>query len=184
MLGERSTAEWHDQTELSYTTLIDETHRVSSLYNLVNVPSAVWIDEDGRIVRIDEGAYSRVHDLGGFKFGTDDYSPAVRDWVEKGAESPFVLSADAVVSRIRPRSDDEALADATFKLGVYFYQQGDEERARVYWQQAQALFPDSWNMHRQDWNLTEGLGGPKFQEKRQGLGDEPYYAPFDFPSSQ
>ena len=41
------------------------------------------------------------------------------------------------------------------------------------------MFPDSWNMHRQDWNLTEGLGGPKYREKRSALGDTPYYAPLD-----
>ncbi len=38
MLGEAATAEWHDRTRLTYTTLIDTTHRVTSLYNLTNVP--------------------------------------------------------------------------------------------------------------------------------------------------
>jgi hypothetical protein len=63
--GEDATAEWHDQTELTYTTLIDVTHRVSSLYNLVNVPSGVWVDEEGKIRRINEGTYSQTISLGG-----------------------------------------------------------------------------------------------------------------------
>ena len=46
-------------------------------------------------------------------------------------------------------------------------------------QRAQELFPDSWNFHRQDWNLTEGLAGPKFRAKRQALGEKPYYAPLE-----
>lgn len=182
-LGEAATAEWHDQTELTYTTLIDRTHRVSSLYNLVNVPSAIWVDERGRIRRINEGTYSqRIPIAGGQAFiGTDAYRPAVRDWVLNGDASPYVWTAEQVTAKIRRRSSDEALADPTFKLGVYFFQRGDEALGRSYWERAQALFPDSWNFHRQDWNLTEGLGGPKYRAKREALGDEPYYAPLDLP---
>lgn len=179
MLGEAATAEWHDQTELSYTTLIDTTHRVSSLYNLVNVPSGVWIDEEGRILRINEGAYSRVIELGTASIGNDEYADAVRDWVRKGAESHYAWSQEEVAAKIRRRTSDEALAEPTFKLGVYFYHLGDEDLARTYWERAQALFPDSWNFHRQDWNLTEGLAGPKFFAKRQAQGDKPYYAPLE-----
>ena len=51
----------------------------------------------------------------------------------------------------------------------------------TYWERAQALAPDNWNYHRQDWNLTEGLAGPKYREKRGALGDKPYYAPLEAP---
>lgn len=34
---------------LTYTVLIDEKHLVSKLYNMVNVPTGVWINEKGRI---------------------------------------------------------------------------------------------------------------------------------------
>ncbi len=73
---------------------------------------------------------------------------------------------------------DEALAEPIFKLGVYFYER-DEALARTYWERAQALSPDSWNFHRQDWNLTEGLGGPRYRAKRGALGDKDYYAPLE-----
>ena len=42
---------------LSYTVLIDEKHLVSKLYNMVNVPTGVWINEQGRIVRPNEVAF-------------------------------------------------------------------------------------------------------------------------------
>jgi len=181
-LGEEATAEWHDQTELTYTTLIDPTHRVSSLYNLVNVPSAVWVDEDGRIRRINEGTYSAAIPLGNNRFvGTDEYRPAVRDWVLNGEKSRYVWSRDQVAAKIRQRTPDEKIAESTFKLAVYFFQQGNEILARTYWKQAQDLFPDSWNFHRQDWHLTEGLGGPKYMEKRRALVDKPYYESLDLP---
>ena len=35
----------------SYVSLIDRDHHLADLYNMVNVPQGVWIDEAGRIVR-------------------------------------------------------------------------------------------------------------------------------------
>ena len=165
---------------MTYTTLIDPTHRVSSLYNLVNVPSGIWVDEEGRIVRINEGTYSKALRFGSTVVGSDDYRPAVRDWVLNGSSSRYVWSPQEVADRIRaPHAPMKTLAEPTFKLGVYFHRRGDEELARGYWAEAQRLFPDSWNFHRQDWHLTEGMGGPRFMEKREALGDEPYYAPLE-----
>lgn len=39
-----------------YISLIDRDHRVAGLYNMVNVPQAVWIDESRQIVRPPEVA--------------------------------------------------------------------------------------------------------------------------------
>ena len=140
-------------------------------------------NEEGRVLRINEGTYSQTLTLGQVSVGTDEYRPAVRDWVTNGADSPYVWSREQVVAKIRQRTPDETLAEPTFTLGVYFYQRDDEALARTYWERAQALYPDSWNFHRQDWNLTEGLAGPKFMEKRGALGGKPYYAPLDLPVS-
>src|SRR5258708_34224349 len=52
---------WIDQAKSSYWQLIDVEHRLSDLYNLVNVPQAVWIDEKGVIVRPPETAGSTDH---------------------------------------------------------------------------------------------------------------------------
>ncbi len=178
MLGETATAEWHDQAELSYTTLIDRTHRVTSLYNLTNVPSGILVDEGGRVRRIDEGAYSGALQIGDKSIGAHDYRPIVHDWVARGENSESLWSPEEMVERIRRRTPDQARAEPTFKLGVYLCGQGDEALARTYWEQAQALAPDNWNFHRQDWNLTEGLAGPKLLEKMGAL-DEPFYVPLD-----
>ena len=155
---------------------------MSSLYNLVNVPSAIWVDEDGRIQRINEGTYSEVILNGAV--GTDEYRPAVHDWVLQGAQSPYVWSRDQVRAKIRHRTSEEALAEPTFKLGVYYFEHGDESLARTYWERAQELFPDSWNFHRQDWSFTDdGSSGERFQNKAEDTdlygGDVPFYAPLD-----
>ena len=175
--GEEAAGTLFDRAGATYTTIIDVQHTISSLYNFVNVPSAVWIDEEGKIVRYNEGTYASTHKMGTFEFGRDDYLPAVRDWVENGVESEFVQSAQDVSKNIIARSSDAEQAEPTFKLGVYFHLQGDEERANQYWEKAQTLNPDSWNFHRQDWSFTPSEAILNWQKKVQGLGDRPYYQP-------
>jgi len=86
--GEEAAGYIFDDANVSYTAIIDVNHQISSLYNLVNVPSGVWIDEQGKIMRINEGTYAKEHMNGAW--GTNDYVPIVRDWVAKGADSEHV----------------------------------------------------------------------------------------------
>jgi hypothetical protein len=158
---------------------------VSSLYNMVNVPTAVWIDEEGRILRHDEDAYSKSHKLGTMAFGNDRYRPAIYDWVKNGAESQYVQNREELLAKIPKRGDAEALAEPTFKLGVWFYLQGDRERADRYWDEAQKLNPDSWNFHRQDWSfLDPNVTMQNWLAKFRALGDKPYYRPLDLPPAE
>ena len=140
------------------------------------MPSAVWIDETGKVLRIDEGSYAEIHKMGSIEFGRDDYVPMVRDWVEKGANSQYVADAGAV-SELSPPKDAASLADAVFKLGVFFYQKGDRDLAAQYWKRAQTLNPESWNYHRQDWSFEPETAGQKWGAKFQTLDGKPYYRP-------
>lgn len=173
--GEAAAGPIIDAVKPTYTTLIDTKHRISALYDFVNVPSAAWIDESGRVVRINEGTYAKTHQIGNTTIGTDAYTPALRDWVAKGSKSQYVWSAEQVTQHIRRRSDDEAKADALFALGAYFFDKHDQERAAKYWAQARELFPDSWNIHRQDWSITDRENANRnFRQKREAL-TKPYY---------
>lgn len=172
--GEAVAGPWYDQAKASYITLVDENHSISSLFKLVNVPSAVWIDERGKIIRIDEGTYATTHKMGDFEFGRDDYAPMVKDWVKKGAASEY--AQDNAVPKLAKSSND-AMAEANFKLGVYFYRLGDTKKAEQYWVAAQQLNPDSWNYHRQDWSFTPTEANANWAKKFQALGEKPYYRP-------
>ena len=148
---------------------------MSALYNLVNVPSAVWIDEQGQVRRIDEGTYATTHDLDGFKFGRSDYAPMVVDWVENGDASEHVQAPVAIAAK----TPEEARAEPAFTLGIYYHSIGNQAKAERYWAEAQALNPDSWNYHRQDWAFTPEEAGPNWQEKFQALEGRPYYKPIE-----
>lgn len=184
--GEAAAGPIFDAANPTYIQVIDEDHLISSAFHFVNVPSAAWIDESGTIVRIDEGTYSKLHTFGdgdgAIQFGTDDYTPAVKDWVRNGADSPYVQQAQAVAGNFRQQSPDELKAEAAFRLGNLFRQHGHSDKAEHYWQMAQALNPDSINFFRQNLTLTEeGSAGATFMERRMAYerDGKDYYRPLD-----
>ena len=185
--GEAVAGPIFDAANPTYVQVVDEHHVISSAFNFVNVPSSAWIDEEGRVVRIDEGTYSQLHEFGEgdqkISFGNDVYTPALKDWVANGAASRHVQSTDTVVSNVRAHTPDQQRADAAFQLGNLFRTHGQNEKADEYWAMARTLNPDSVNFIRQNLTLTEeGSAGETFQ---QMMGEyvaqgKDYYRPLDF----
>ena len=178
--GEEAAGYIYDDANVSYTAIIDVNHQISSIYNLVNVPSGVWIDEQGKIMRINEGTYAKEHMNGAW--GTNDYVPIVRDWVKKGADSEYVWDRDKVRESIVQRTPEAERAQPAFRLGGYYFTNDNDEKAEQYWTMAQELDPTSWNYLRQDLLYEEGgSAGPEWRarrEKIEGAGGN-YYAPLE-----
>ena len=55
-----------EKSKSTYVSLIDRNHLVADLYNMDNVPQAVWIDEAGTIVRPTEVAGLRIGQIIGY----------------------------------------------------------------------------------------------------------------------
>ena len=180
--GEKAAGQWYDRAKATYTTLIDRDHVVSSLYHMVNVPTGVWIDEQGRVVRPPEVAYSRDVALLSIKVNGSDYVAGLRDWVDNGPESKYVMKPKELHNSLAAQPEELALADAHFKLATYFKEHNEAQLAQKHWQKAQALNPDSWNYHRQDWSFTSDAGR-NWMAKFRALGDKPYYAPLKLPTA-
>ena len=174
---------WYDKAGVTYSALVDPHHTVSSLYQMVNVPTGVWIDEAGKIVRPPEVAYSKQDTVLGRKIGDDRYAQGVRDWVEHGAQSKYLVTPEELQSQIHVRDSNERLAEAQFRLGTHFLALGDREQAARHWQESQRLNPDSWNYHRQEWSFNKPTEMLNFLNKVRKLGDRPYYAPVEFPEA-
>ena len=153
-------------------------HSISTAYQFINVPMGIWIDEHGRVVRPAEPAWTsdQTMKIGQKNIVTEGtaYLTALRDWVANGDKSKYVLSDEEFARRVKPRSKEEMEADASFKLAVYFHQNGNDELAEKYFAKAQQLNPDDWNYHRQDWSFTPSEAGKKWLEKFNKL-DQPYY---------
>jgi hypothetical protein len=187
--GEEAAGEFYDKAEATYTTVIDERHLISTLFNMTNVPSGVWINEEGMIVRPPETAYSKATELklSGRVLSSDGdaYVNALRDWVKKGADSEFVLSPEEVTGKLAPRTNEQAQAEAYFQLATHFQSTGDMERAEIYWAKSQELRPESWNYHRQDWSFTPKEAGAKWMQKFVSMDEnDEYYPALDLPKSE
>ena len=178
--GEEAAGHFYDDANVTYTALIDVNHQISSLYNLVNVPSGVWVDEEGKIMRINEGTYAKTHFDGAW--GTDDYVPIVRDWVAKGADSEYVWDRNKVRESIIQRTPEAERAQPAFRLGGYYFTGGNDEKAEQYWTMAQELDPTSWNYLRQDLQYEDGgSAGPEWNKRRAEIESAggSYYAPLE-----
>ena len=191
--GERAAAQWIRAANPAYPCLIDRRHLVAELYDMVNVPTAVWIDEQGRIVRPGEpagvcDAFRRMNrealtmppDVAAELMAhRNAYLDAIRDWVANGAASRYALSADQATRRMSTPDDAQVRAAANFALGEYFHERGHPRCARRYFDEAVRLRPESWNFRRQAWALEDPskAAGPEFWSAVDELGPRSYYPP-------
>jgi len=192
--GPAKTEQWISKAKATYPCLIDERHVTAELYGVVNVSSAVWIDEAGRIVRPAETAGTSD----AFRTELDRttkqmsapgmaerervrgaYLNALRDWAVTGPASPYALSPAAARRRLPLPAEEHALAAANFRLGQYLHARGHAQAAAPYLAEARRLHPESWSYRRQTWELEEPgkAGGMEFWAAVDALGDRPYYPP-------
>lgn len=188
---------WVDEASPTFVTLIDKNHQLSSLYNMVNVPQAVWIDEDGKIVRPTESGGSidilREFDteIMGFKpeameraaAAKATYTAAVKDWAINGKESPYAFDPDAARGLVEPMTNNMAMAHTKFQLGQYLLKNGRGDEADGLFGECRDLHPYSWNIFRQTTEKTDtGIAaGEDFWGKVTSLGDKEYYKTVDMP---
>jgi hypothetical protein len=179
---------WIEAANPTYPCLLDPEHEVADLYNMVNVPNAVWIDEDGRIVRPSETAgtgdeFRTMLEPGGIP--PDDltrmmkrrerYVDAIKAWVRTGVV--------ATPSTDTTHTPDDAQAFAHFRFGTWLAREGRDDESRVQLAEARRLKPSSWAFKRQSWELEEigKAGGPDFWAAVKALGDDAYYPAPDLP---
>jgi hypothetical protein len=174
----KDAGQWITKANPEYTVLIDQDHLVTKLFGLVNVPTGVWINEQGKIVRPGEVAFIDDRYKSFSHLESAPYVNVIRDWVENGDRSQFVMSDAEMKARLTPESPDRLLADAEFSLAEYIYRQGNSEMAIPHFKEAQRLAPDNWNYKRQAYLLSsnpERDYGTTFAKEVQALGDKPYY---------
>jgi hypothetical protein len=154
------------------------------------VPQAIWIDEQGTLVRPPETAGSTDHfrrmDLETRTMSPKDqeerlaarqaYLDAVRAWVNTGKHALSAKDARAGLPKVTP---EIAEARARFRIGVWLRDHGRPTEGDRLMNEASALHPESWSMWRQAADLDEvgKASGPDFWKRVQALGEKPYYPP-------
>ena len=168
---------WIEAAKPTHPSLIDTTHALADLYNVVNVPTILWIDERGRIVRPNDVA-----------FGTDTFKhitgltaathlAALRAWVR--GEVTALPEARIRALQTLPTDDDQR-ARAEFGLGEWLFNRGRTEAAARHFAKAGELAPHDFTIRRGTMPMR-GIDpmGPQFREM---LGSwvkagNPYYRP-------
>jgi hypothetical protein len=186
---------WIEKANPTYPCLVDREHRVADLYNLVNVPQAVWIDEAGRIVRPPEaaGAYegfrSRDRTTGVVPepvaattaAAKRTYVEAVQDWARRGSASEHAFTPAQALGHVALPTEAVAQAHAAFRLGQHLLRAGHSDEADRWLAQASQLHPESWAIWRQRAGVDHrGLAAQEdFWQRVQSLGGKRYYPPVD-----
>jgi tetratricopeptide (TPR) repeat protein len=201
--GSETAGPWIARAAPEHPSLIDAAHVVDALFGIVNVPSGIWIDEEGIIVRPPEPAHprrpayldravladaapaerERIELVKALHVDAERYVAALRDWAssQRGRESRYALSPDEVIRRSRPRPVEEATAAAHFALGQALYARGAHSAAIEHFRAAHRLQPTNWTYRRDAWSLAgadrEAVYGTSWVDeiKREGL--ENYYPP-------
>lgn len=129
----------------THPSLIDREHRLAERYHITNVPTILWIDEQGHICR--------PHDA---QFGTDTftafhgkrsapYLDMIRAWVRTGEGA---LPPDEVRA-LRPVPTRESeLARVEHALAWHLSQRGKAAEAERHFERAGELAPLDWTIRR------------------------------------
>ena len=168
---------WIEAASPTHPSLIDTRHVLADLYNLGNVPTILWIDERGRIVRPNDVA-----------FGTDTFKhitgllaathlAGLRGWV-RGETTALPEAHVRALQSLPSESDQQARAE--FGLGEWLFNQGRVEAAARHFAKAGELAPHDFTIRRGTMPMR-GIDpmGPQFREMLGAWvkAGNPYYRP-------
>ena len=194
-----------ERAQPTHPSLVDDRHALDELFGVVNVPSGIWINEEGMIVRPPEPAWpgrsvvskiitgemppdldpyliATLHESRRIRHDYEQYPRALREWVATGA---FALSPADVLCRSRPRPPEHSQAAAHFEIGQHLHRAGFEADAIVHFREAHRLQPENWTYKRQAWILVHPFQGPTehydgdWVSDVREIGAENYYPPLE-----
>jgi hypothetical protein len=169
---------WIEAAVPTHPALIDAEHRVADLYRIINVPTVVWIDERGRIVRPNDAAFGNDTFVELHGRPAEPHMNALRAWVRDGVV-PFSDDAAVRAHQVLP-TVAEQLARAEFALAWYLHRSGRRDAGERHFARACELAPHDFTIRRGSMPIRglDPMGAdfvPLFQEWI--AAGTPYYQP-------
>jgi peroxiredoxin len=130
---------------LSYPVLVDRDHVVAERYGIVNVPTSVWIDEEGTIVRPPAIAPADDKFRDFTQIDSSLHHDALRRWVR---DDVAPLSEDEVRTRQTAPTPEVQAARTERRLAMYLLRAGRTDDAERHLAAAMELAPDDWTIVR------------------------------------
>ena len=166
---------WVEAAHATHPSLVDTEHVVADLYRIINVPTAIWIDERGRIVRPNDAAFGNDTFVALHGIESGPHLAALRAWASEG-RLPF--DEGSVRARQVLPTAGEQLARAEFTLAWHLHRAGRTEAAERHFVRAGELSPHDFTIRRGSMPIR-GLDpmGPAFADlyNEWAKAGMPYY---------
>ncbi|MFB9720781.1 redoxin domain-containing protein [Planobispora longispora] len=146
----------------THPTVIDADGRIAELYNVINVPTVVWVDEEGRIARPQDTmtATDAFRSMNGLS--SERAVAALRRWVIDG-------DAGTTVRELRAPTADERRARLHARVAAWLLRAGRTAAAERHLETAAALAPHDLAIRR---GLMPLRGVDPFGEEYFALREE------------
>lgn len=133
--------------EPEHPSLIDTRHRVAELYDVDNVPTGIWIDEDLRIVRPNDVVFGRDAFDVATGFHSSDHREALKAWVRDG-DATHTLEKNSMGEGRTTPSREKLEARNEYRLAQWLYEHGHEDRATEWYERASEHAPADVTIRR------------------------------------
>ena len=135
---------WIEAAAPTHPSLVDTGYVLADLYNIVNVPTVVWIDESGTVVRPNDVMYATDTFTSVHGIEAAASLAAVRSWVRDGVA---LEAAEVRALQALPTESDQ-LARAEFTLARWLLDRGRTEAAERHFARAGELAPHDFTIRR------------------------------------
>lgn len=166
---------WVEKAKPAYPVLLDTRHIVADLYNMVNVPTVVWIDEKGRIVRPNDAAFGNNAWQKVSGMDAEPHKAAVRAWVKEGK---LPLAPERAKELTPEVTKEHQVARAEYLVGRWLFEQGKKEEAKPHFERAGELAPHDFTIRRGTMPMRDiNPMGPEFfkMSTEWRKSGKPYY---------
>ncbi|MXY73035.1 MAG: TlpA family protein disulfide reductase [Dehalococcoidia bacterium] len=136
---------WIEAASAEHPSLIDTEHLVPDLYGMINVPTILWIDEEGRIVRPNDVAFGSNDFKEMTGIDSELHLERLRAWVR--GEGPAMTPEEARAVQTLPTAAEQE-ARAEFTLAWWLSQRGHAEDAEPHYVRAGELAPHDFTIRR------------------------------------
>ncbi|MFE4637237.1 redoxin domain-containing protein [Streptomyces sp. NPDC056773] len=170
-------APWIAEAAVTHPALIDTDGAVSDLYDVLNVPTVLWIDEEGKVARPNDTQFATdlFRELSGLDSGAA--LAALDRWVRTGDSG---LSDEDVTRHTRRATATQQSARTEAALALWLHRGGRTTDAERHFARAELLAPEDLTIWRGTMPLRgQDPMGDAYFAKRTALTEAgiPIYRP-------
>jgi peroxiredoxin len=131
--------------DVEFPVVIDRDRTITEQFDIRNVPTVVWIDEDDTIVRPNDVAFGSDEFKEFHGVDSDPHHDALRRWVNDGE---LDLAPDEVRDNLFETTPASQLARVHWRVAIALHRRGRTEAAARHFERAGELAPHDFTIRR------------------------------------